>query len=574
MKTMNPDVLLRHFDEISEAPDAISRLRRFILDLAVRGKLVPQDPNDEPASELLKRVEGHRSNDSNGVKFRRAKESLPVGEVAFALPQNWKWTRLAELGYTQTGTTPSKANHNFFGEYIPFIKPNDLFPSHVDYENEGLSESGLAETGRLAPAGSLLMVCIGTIGKCQVIDRDCSFNQQINSLTPAEGMVSRYVFYAVNCSFFQDMAMSSSSRTTIAILNKRRWEQLPFPLPPLAEQHRIVAKVDELMAICDELEVAKEKREKRRDRLVAATLHGLNNGTNGEDFHDTARFYFNHLPRLTTRPEHIQQLRQTILNLAVRGKLVPQDPNDEPAYHLLNKIEIERQELIKKGVIKQKEIISKKNEPRVDLQIPKDWKWVELQDIFLMITDGDHQPPPRAEHGIPFLVIGNVRDRRIDLGAELRFVPEDYYLGLDEPKLPRQGKILYTLVGSYGIPILLTDDLQFCVQRHIGILTPSKYLSGKYLVLMLDSGFVRDQATKCATGIAQKTVPLLGLRRILMPLPPLAEQHRIVAKVDELMAICDELEARLTTTSTTRRQLLESTLKEVLFPQDQPQKAA
>lgn len=558
---MNPDMLLARFDQISEATDAIPRLRRFILDLAVRGNLLPQDPNDEPAEELLKKVEGHRSNDSNGVKFRRAKESLPVDEVAFALPQNWKWTRLAELGYTQTGTTPSKANHNFFGEYIPFIKPNDLFPSHVDYENEGLSETGLAETGRLAPAGSLLMVCIGTIGKCQVIDRDCSFNQQINSLTPAEGMVSRYVFYAVNCSFFQDMAMSSSSRTTIAILNKRRWEQLPFPLPPFAEQHRIVAKVDELMALCDELEVAKEKREKRRDRLVAATLHGLNNGTNGEDFHDTARFYFNHLPRLITRPEHIQQLRQTILNLAVRGKLVPQDPNDEPTQSLISLIQSERKQRAKKGncINMQIPIDSESGE----FSIPQSWRWVRLGFVLNVVMG---QSPPGETYntegeGAP-LINGPVEFSEGPFG---KTIVNQYTT--KPTKLCRKGDLLLCVRGSTtGRTNIAGFDA--CIGRGVAALQPL-YLD-KFISLFI--WLSRNQLIEMGRGIAFPSISRQQIEDLPTPLPPLTEQHRIVAKVDELMAICDELETRLTTTSTTRRQLLASTLKEVLFPQDQPQK--
>ena len=123
-------------------------------------------------------------------------------------------------------------------------------------------------------------------------------------------------------------------------------------LPPLAEQHRIVAKVDELMALCDRLEAAQAERESRRDKLAAASLHRLNNGADADEFRDHARFHLRHLPRLTTRPEHIQQLRQTILNLAVRGKLVPQDPNDEPASELLKRIKGEKERLIGTGSIR------------------------------------------------------------------------------------------------------------------------------------------------------------------------------------------------------------------------------
>jgi type I restriction enzyme S subunit len=172
-------------------------------------------------------------------------------------------------------------------------------------------------------------------------------------------------------------------------------------------------------------------------------------------------------------------------------------------------------------------------------------------------------PPPKADEGIPFLVIGNVRTQSIEF-AGCRYVSEEYYRALDPIRRPRKGDILYTLVGSYGIPVVVSDNRQFCVQRHIGILRPSPLLNLKFLHRVLESDWVFRQATAVATGIAQKTVPLAGLRKILVPLPPLAEQTRIVARVDALMKLCDELEARITSDAQVSRQLLEALLSEAL----------
>jgi len=167
---------------------------------------------------------------------------------------------------------------------------------------------------------------------------------------------------------------------------------LPVAVPPLAEQQRIVAKVDELMALCDRLEAAQAERESRRDRLAAASLHRLNNGADLDAFRDHARFYFNYLTRLTTKPEHIQQLRQTILNLAVRGKLVPQDPNDEPAETLLQQIS---KELCSKTGIPSLSLLERNNsvvEPTVfHREIPNSWKWCELQEISIFINGKAHE---------------------------------------------------------------------------------------------------------------------------------------------------------------------------------------
>ena len=187
------------------------------------------------------------------------------------------------------------------------------------------------------------------------------------------------------------------------------------------------------------------------------------------------------------------------------------------------------------------------------------WVITGLQSVCTSITDGDHLPPPKTESGIPLLVIGNVRSQTINFAGS-RFVSPEYYEALDPIRRPRSGDLLYTLVGSYGIPVVVRDEQPFCVQRHIGILRPSKLMDVGFLARAMESRLVFEQVTACATGIAQKTIPLSGLRRLLIPLPPLAEQHRIVAKVDALMALCDRLEASLAAGDEMRGRLLEALL--------------
>jgi type I restriction enzyme S subunit len=270
-----------------------------------------------------------------------------------------------------------------------------------------------------------------------------------------------------------------------------------------------------------------------------------------------------HFERIAEAPDAVPRLRRFILDLAVRGKLVEQDPEDEPASRLLQRMQAEKETLIKLGEIKRPPPNKTRAEAESSFDLPLGWAFTTIQDVCLSVADGDHQPPPQSEDGIPFLVIGNVRSRSIDFTG-CRYVPRAYFDSLDSTRRPAKSDLLYTLVGSYGIPVLIRNDSPFCVQRHIGILRPLHDLNVAFLTRALESGWVFDQATSCATGIAQKTFPLAGLRSIRIPLPPLAEQHRIVTKVDELMALCDALEAQLTTTATTSRQFLEATLHEAL----------
>jgi type I restriction enzyme, S subunit len=252
---------------------------------------------------------------------------------------------------------------------------------------------------------------------------------------------------------------------------------------------------------------------------------------------------------------------------------VPQDKNDEPASKLLKRIANEKVQLAKSGKIKKAGIVIDMAGSDHGLSTPSGWAITDLQSVCISVTDGDHLPPPKADTGIPFLVIGNVRSRRIDFTGS-RFVAPEYYKALDHLRRPKRGDLLYTLVGSYGIPVIVGDDQPFCVQRHIGILRPSELIDVRFLASAMESKLVFDQATACATGIAQKTVPLSGLRKILITLPPLAEQHRIVAKIDELVALGDRLEANLAATDDIRRRLLDALIAEALAPDARELEAA
>jgi type I restriction enzyme, S subunit len=570
---MNPAKLLTHLERMSEAPGAIHRLRGFILDLAVQGKLVEQDPSDESASDLLKRIQEEKARlmEEGKIKKQQALPQIGPDEAPFDIPEKWEWARLGEIGLTQTGTTPSKNHGDHFGSHIPFIKPGDLYPNNVDYTNEGLSEIGLKESGRLAPTGSLLMVCIGTIGKCQLIDRDCSFNQQINSLSPYGRVCSRFLLAAFLSEYLQKSAWAASARTTIAILNKGKWELLMLPLAPLAEQHRIVAKVDELMALCDRLEAAQAERESRREHLTAASLHRLNNGGPADEFREHARFYFNHLPRLTTRIEHIQQLRRTILNLAVQGKLVPQDPIDEAASLLLLKIEAEKLRLAKEGKIKKPNVRLSGERSGAPHELPAGWEWVKLGEL-CHFENGDRSRnyPSGSDiksEGVPFVNTKNIVQHRVRFD-DLDFITEEKFKSLRSGIL-MDSDILIVLRGSVGKFGLFKASDRYktgFINAQLLILRNYDLRVMDYCMVYLMSGIFQDLAFKHSTGSAQPQLAAGNLSTVRVPLPPLAEQQRIVAKVDELVTVCDQLEAQVTTKQTESRRFLEALLHEALAP--------
>ena len=541
---MNADQLLAFYERIADAPDAITRLRRFILDLAVRSKLVEQDPNDESAPELLKRIAAEKARLVRAGESRKSQPLIPVvpAEQPFAVPISWKWV---------SSTYPAYGVSDLGKK----IKTKDVLESGafpVVDQGKVLVRGYCNDPRKVVKVSEPLIVFGDHTRETKLIDFDFVVGADGVKILQPVGIDARFYHLAL-----QWLPLESRGYSRHFKLLKSSY----IPLPPLAEQHRIVAKVDELMALCDRLEVARAEREATRDRLASASLARLNApDPDPTVFKGHAAFAIENLAPLTTRLDQIKALRQTILNLAVRGKLVEQDPADEPASELLKRITAE-----KVGGRKKTKPTTNLTSSITGWDVPQGWVIIDLQSVCASITDGDHLPPPKTESGIPFLVIGNVRSQTIEFAGS-RFVSPEYYEALDPIRRPRSGDLLYTLVGSYGIPIVVRDDQPFCVQRHIGILRPSKLIDVLFLARAMESRLVFEQAIACATGIAQKTVPLSGLRRLLIPLAPLAEQHRIVAKVDELMALCDRLEANIATGDNTRCRLLDTLLHEVLSP--------
>jgi type I restriction enzyme S subunit len=564
---MNAELLLAHYDRISDASDAVARLRKFILDLAVRGKLVEQDAKDDPTSELLDQIASRR-------KDNRSKKSSKVGRSALGMspekalietPPTWRWLRIDEIGITQTGTTPPSGEPLYFGNFIPFVKPADLNGNSIDYAGAGISEAGI-QYSRLISKRSILMVCIGaTLGKANLTDRDVCCNQQINAVTPYVDELAEFTLLALKASYFQELAWAKAGTGTLPILSKGKWEQLPIPVPPIAEQHRIVAKVDELMALCDRLEATQHEQETRREQLTASVHHHLNNGEDAEELRTHAQFFIGHFPRLTTRPDQIKQVRQTILNLAVRGKLVPQSPNDEQASKLLKRIEAEKRRLVRDGVIGKQASLATIDESTLPFCLPSGWCWSRLGGLVQLVTSGSRDwAKYYSSEGAIFLRMGNLsRDSyRLRLSNIQHVSPPIDGEG-SRTKL-KEGDILISITGEVGLLGLIPSGFgDAYINQHTCLVRPMEQLMGCYLPQVFCAPFGQEQFDEPQRGL-KNSFRLTDVTDFLVPVPPLAEQHRIVAKVDELMVLCDKLEASLRTTKTETSRLLASVLHHAL----------
>ncbi len=532
---MNAGELLRHYGRVADAPDAVVRLRRFILDLAVRGKLVPQDPRDEPAPI----PSGHG-------------RDLDEAVTPFEIPSSWAWVNVGAVAEARLGKMLDRGkNKGLPRQYLRNVNVrwfdfdlSDLLT--MKFEDAELPEFALR-------VGDVLICEGGEPGRAAVWDNratDVHFQKALHRVRFTPAVDSTFFVLALRSSADDGRVAEYFTGTGIRHFTGKALDAYGFPLPPLAEQHRIVAKVDELMALCDRLEAARAQREAARDRLARSCLSRLDT-PDPETFREDARFALDALPALAARPDQIKRLRQTILNLAVRGRLVPQDSSDQSASDLLIRIANDKAPTAvnrgKPGRDKSA-VLPKGAWPFMP---PAGWAWVAFGDI-VKSRDGDRIPVSREER--------NGRAKVYDYyGASGVIDKIDKYL-FDKPLL---------LIGEDGAnlvnrstPIAFIARGKYWVNNHAHVLDALSEEMLRYLELFINA----TDLMPYITGTAQPKINQAKMNSIPVALPPLAEQSRIVAKVDELMALCDRLEASLQRADEHRRRLLEALLHQALEP--------
>ena len=577
---MNADRLLAHYEKITDAPDAIPLLRRFILNLAVRGKLVEQDPNDEPASELLKRITAEKA---RLVKMGEIRKSKPLPKVDedtdFGIPSTWRWTRLGVItSYIQRGKSPKYAA----SDGSPVVSQKCVQWSGLDLtvaKQVTLESLTTYEDIRFLRHGDLLWnsTGTGTIGRVirlvelperLVCDSHVTVVRCLE-VTPEyirAWLRSSYVYGLI-----EERAAGSTNQVelTAQIANNQI-----VPLPPLAEQHRIVAKVDELMALCERLETARTARETTRDRLAAASLARLDApDPDPAVFQNHAAFTLDNFIPLTARPDQIKALRQTILNLAVRGKLVPQDPNDEPAVELLKRIAAEKAQLVKEKRTRARRASTPAICSDVPFDLPAGWSPVKIEQILVEIQTGPfgsslHQSDYQSG-GTPVINPASILNERIVPVDKMAVGPVTLER-LASFKL-RTGDVIMGRRGEMGRCAVVSEREKgwLCGTGSL-ILRALEYIYPQFLSLLIGSPFSRQYLGGTAVGTTMQNLNQAILLNLSFGIPPLAEQHRIVVKVNELMAYCDQLEVSLATGNDTRRRLLDGLLYGALEETPEP----
>jgi len=482
------------------------QLKNSILQWAIQGKLVPQDPNDEPAFVLLEKIRAEKARLVKEGKLKKKDlEVKPIAEdeIPFEIPESWVWVRFSEVFVFNPRNV---CDDNSDAGYIPmsYIEADLQNRFRFDVKKWKDVKNGLTHLANGDIAFAKITPCITNLKSAIMHDLPNGIAGGTTELNVfrviGETMDRKYILYFHASSYFMKEAAykgTAGQQRIISdyVLNK------PFPLPPLAEQHRIVAKIEELMPLVEKYGAAQEALDEWNQAL----------------------------------PE---KLKKSILQEAIQGKLVPQDPADEPASVLLERIREEKKRLVKEGKLKKKDLEVKPiEEEEIPFEIPESWEWCRFSDLYWQLTDGTHSTPKYKDQGVPFLSVKDMSTGKLSFSNTKFISPEEHAL-LSQRCHPQKGDLLISKVGTTGIPLIIDTDREFSIFVSLALIKFFPHLvDSNFLLFLINSPLVQTQVKENTRGVGNKNWVLTAISNTIMALPPLAEQRRIVAKIEELFGV-------------------------------------
>ena len=515
----------------------IKKLRELILELAVRGKLVPQDESDEPASELLKRIVAEKAKLVAEGKIKKSKSLAEItdDEKPFELPIGWVMIRFGEVFNLEYGNNLPSDKRSNSGEF-PVYGSNGVVGSH----NISFINSPCIVIGRKGSAGALNLS----------LSKACCVTDVAYYCIPP-----RFIDLTFSFKLLHTLGLDLLGKGIKPGLNRNEAYELITAIPPLTEQHRIVAKVDELMALCDQLENQHNNAAEAHEKLVTHLLGTLTQSQNAEDFNTHWQRISEHFDTLFTTEASIDALKQTLLQLAVMGKLVPQDPNDEPASELLNKIDT--------GKLKSIKLQLEINDQEKPFELPRGWEWVNFGSVSEIERGGSPRPIKSFfttdEDGLNWIKIGDTDQGGKYITSTNEKIKKE---GLSKTRMVYPGDFLLTNSMSFGRPYI--TKIEGCIHDGWLRISPPEALDKDYLYNLLSSPYVRSVFIAAAAGAVVMNLNADKVRDLLIPVPPIVEQHRIVSRIDELMAICNQLKSQITSANHLQQKLADVIVEQAI----------
>ena len=563
-------MLLSNMELLATAPGGVAKLRELILTLAVQGKLVPQDPADEPARELLKKIRAEKDRLIAEGKIRRDKPLAAIAEEEkpFELPKSWEWSRLGVLASKLTDGSHNPPRDS--GAGYPMLSSQNVweggvvdFTSPTRYVGEA---DFLIENSRTAAVpGDVLLTIVASLGRSAVVPIGApAFVLQRSVAVIRSGLNPEF------CSLF---LRSPVARAYYDLHGKGTAQKgiylgklgaMPIAVPPLAEQSRIVTRVQALMRLCDALEAKVQLEAAQHAQLVNTLLGTLTTSATPDELAANWQRVAQHFDLLLDRPAAIDALEQTLLQLAVRGLLVPQDPTDEPANQLLVRLRSDRATWLAarastdaecRATIKKLRDLPDADRP---FPIPSNWSFVRLLDCCRLLVDCHNKTAPYAPQGIPIIRTSNIRGGRFRLD-DLRYVTEETYDFWSRRCPPEPGDIMFTREAPMGEAAIIPPGAKYCLGQRTMLVRPMhEFIDKEYLLLALTEPHLLERAAPSAIGSTVKHLRVGDVEGLTIPLPPLLEQSRIVTRVTALRRLCSDLRQRLQTAQATQSHLAQA----------------
>ncbi len=482
-------------------------LKNSILQLAIQGKLVEQRVEEGTAKELLKNIEAEKKQliKEGKIKKQKALPEIKEDEIPFDIPESWEWVRLSEIIDVRDGThdTPK-----YVSKGVPLVTSKNLKQGEIDFENVkliSLEESEKINVRSGVDDGDILFAMIGSIGNPVLVKKTREFSIKNMALfKPIKNSLFN-MEYLLNYLHLEQESMKRKAAGGVqSFVSLTFLRKYLVPLPPLEEQKRIVTKIEELMPYVDKYDVAYSEVEELNKKF----------------------------------PEDMQK---SILQYAIQGKLVEQREEDGTAEDLYKQIQEEKKKLIKEGKIKKTKALPEISEEEIPFDIPENWKWVRLGDLLYKLTDGTHSTPKYTATGVPFISVKDISSGEIDF-SNTKFISREEHEALYKRCDPERDDILLTKVGTTGIPVIVDTDKEFSLFVSVALLKfNTDLIFNKYFMYVIKAPVVQIQARENTRGVGNKNWVMRDIANTVLPLPPLAEQNRIVEKIEELLPCTNQL---------------------------------
>ena len=553
---MDAQQFLAEFGHIANAPGGVGKLRELVIQLAISGRLVKRIVTEVTVSQVIEVAAELRRAYEKELELRATRIHPPLNSIPFPIPDHWQWTHLEQLClYIQRGKGP---------KYVEKSSTHVVSQKCVQWSGFDLSSARFVAEDSLDSYGKERFLCegdllwnstgTGTAGRVAIYRADEGIKAVADSHVTVVRFANcspRYLWCVIASPWVQSRIEPSHSDSLVSgttqqvELNTSTVRALPIPLPPTEEQSRIVAKVDELMTLCDKLEAQQQARRKLQNALRQSTLQAVASATSPQELQTSWSRLADNFGQLFHAPEDVSELRLLAKDLAIRGLLTDQEKTSNQSELDLTGLFHERELLRKSKGIRTSRPVMLPDQFVEPFQLPHGWKWLSLDQACYQITDGAHHTPNYVTSGVPFLSVKDVSKGKIDF-ASTKFITPEAHAELSKRCSPELGDLLLTKVGTTGIAKVIDTNTPFSIFVSLALLKfPRKHIEPLFLELLISSPFVKRQSEEGTRGIGNKNLVLNTIKGFTIPLPPITEQKRILERAEELIRICDSLETQI-----------------------------